>query len=173
MKTMTTSNIYSPVAAMILMAALAIPAAAQNQVPSLAPPFQGTFQGSDTVSGEKAGCPTTVCTTGTGTGTLLGQFSFTEELTINFADFTDTGSAHWTAANGDRIDTAVFGFAVPGPDIFLIAEIHIVTGGTGRFAGAQGSFCVFRKHFVAFSPDATHVTFGSFQGSITSPGATN
>jgi len=38
-------NIYLPMAAMILAAALAVPAAAQNQVP-----FKGTFQGNDTVS---------------------------------------------------------------------------------------------------------------------------
>jgi hypothetical protein len=174
MKTTTRSNIYLPMAALILTAAaLAVPTAAQTQVPSQVPPFDGTFQGNDTLSREKpeANCPTTVCTTGTGTGTLLGQFSFTEELTINFANLTNTGSAHWKAANGDIIDTTVFGLAVPGPDVFTIAEIHIITGGTGRFAGAQGSFCVFRKHIVAFSPDGTHVTFGSFEGTITSPGA--
>ena len=44
MKTITRSNIYLPMAALIL-AALAIPAAAQTQVP-----FKGTFQGNDTVA---------------------------------------------------------------------------------------------------------------------------
>ncbi len=42
MKTITRSKIYLPMAAMILTAALAIPAAAQTPVP-----FKGTFQGSD------------------------------------------------------------------------------------------------------------------------------
>ena len=45
MKTITRSNIYLPMAAMILTAALAVPAAAQQQVP-----FKGTFQGNDTVT---------------------------------------------------------------------------------------------------------------------------
>jgi hypothetical protein len=40
MKTITRSNIYLPMAGMILTAALAIPAAAQQEVP-----FKGTFQG--------------------------------------------------------------------------------------------------------------------------------
>ena len=43
MKTITRSNVYLSMAAMILTAALAIPAAAQTQVP-----FKGTFQGNDT-----------------------------------------------------------------------------------------------------------------------------
>ena len=45
MKTITRSRIYFPMAAMILTAALAIPAAAQQQVP-----FKGAFQGNDTVA---------------------------------------------------------------------------------------------------------------------------
>jgi len=56
------SNICLPMAALIL-AALAIPAAAQTQVP-----FKGTFQGNDTVTP-----PTTIATTGTGMGTHLGS----------------------------------------------------------------------------------------------------
>ena len=83
MKNIMRFNIYLPMAAMILTAALAVPAAAQTQVP-----FKGTFQGSDTVTP-----PTTIATTGTGMGTHLGQFSFTQEVTVNFANFTDTGSA--------------------------------------------------------------------------------
>jgi len=81
-------NIYLPMAALIL-AALAIPAAAQQQVP-----FKGTFQGSDRVP-----CPPTasICTTATGTGTHLGNFSFKQEVTVG-ANLTDTGSAHWIAA---------------------------------------------------------------------------
>ena len=73
MKTTTRSNIYLPMAAMILTAALAVPAAAQQQVP-----FKGTFQGSDTVTP-----PATIATAATGTGTHLGQFSFTHVLTVN------------------------------------------------------------------------------------------
>ena len=43
MKTITRSNIHLPIAAMILTAALAIPAAAEDLVP-----FKGTMQGHDT-----------------------------------------------------------------------------------------------------------------------------
>jgi hypothetical protein len=47
-----------------------------------------------------------------------------------------------------------------------ITEINTITGGTGRFAGAQGSFTVERLVNLA-----TGFTSGSFHGTITSPGA--
>ena len=156
METRTRSQIYLSMAAMMLTAALTVPAAAQQQVP-----FKGTFQGSDTVTP-----PATIATAATGTGTHLGQFSFTHELTLS----TLTGSAHWVAANGDSIDSTSVVSAVPGPVVFTITEIHTVTGGTGRFSGAQGSFTVHRTHVRALSDDGTHVTFGWFEGTITSPG---
>jgi hypothetical protein len=157
---MKRTNIYLPMTAVIL-AALAIPAAAQTQVP-----FRGTFQGSDTVTP-----PATIATAATGTGTHLGKFSFKQELIVNGANLTDTGSAQWIAANGDSIYTTVAGSAVPGDVVLSVTEIHTITGGTGRFSGAQGSFTVHRTHIVAPSDDGTHVTFGRFEGSITSPGA--
>ena len=162
----TRSNVYLPMAAMILTAALAVPAAAQNHLP-----FKGTFQGNDTESPGPS--PTTVLlrTTATGTGTHLGQFSFTQELTINHANLTDTGSAQWIAANGDLIDTIVVGSAIPGNVVFTITEIHTITGGTGRFSGAQGSFTVHRTLVVTPSDDGTYITSGWFEGSITSRGA--
>ena len=166
MKTITRSKICLPLAAMILTAAFAGPAAAQKQVP-----FKGTIQGQDTDKGFTSPGMFLVETNGTGIGTLLGQFSFTQEVTVSFANFTDTGSAHWIAANGDSIYTTVAGSAVPGPVVFKITEIHTITGGTGRFAGAQGSFTVERTHNVEPSADGTHVTSGSFHGTITSPGA--
>src|SRR4030095_13431576 len=107
------------IAAMILTAALAVPAAAQQQVP-----FKGTFQGSDTVTP-----PATIATDATGTGTQLGRFSFTHVLTLN----TLTGSAHGVAANGDTIESTSVASAVPGPVVFTVTEIHTITGGTGRF----------------------------------------
>jgi hypothetical protein len=149
-------------AAMILTAALALPAAAQKQVP-----FKGTFHGQDTVTGVN------MDTSSTGTGTLLGHLKFTQKVTLNFTNFTDAGSAHWEAADGDSLETTVIGFAGPSddPEYLKVTERHTITGGTGRFAGAQGSFTVDRMHKFAPSDDGTHETFGSFRGTITSPGA--
>ncbi len=162
MKTTTRFNIYLPMAAMILTASLAVPAAAQTPVP-----FKGVFKGNDAVN------PPTITTSGGGTGTLLGKFSFTQETTLN-SQTTGTGSAHWVAPNGDRIDStsvSLADFSTHPLGYITVTEIHTITGGTGRFTGAQGSFTVERTHIVESSADGTHVTFGSFHGTITSPGA--
>ena len=133
-------NIYLPMAALILTAALAVPAAAQNLVPcgpGVAPVcFNGTFQGSDDTSHE----PTLVQSM-TGIGTHVGQFSSTTTLTVTASG--GTGSAQWVAANGDTIATAVVGTpeglstppcqvvgAKPGDHFLKVTETHIITGGT-------------------------------------------
>jgi hypothetical protein len=173
MKTITRSTIYLPMAALILSAALAVPAAAQQQVP-----FKGTFQGNDTVT------PPTLTQSITGIGSHVGQFSSTTVLTLTASG--GTGSAHWIAANGDSIDTTVVGSPKPVPmsscqvvgaqpeDSYnKITEIHTITGGTGRFAGVQGSFTLTLYHDVVPRSDGTHGTCGSYSGTITPPGAAN
>jgi hypothetical protein len=162
-------NIYLP--ALILTMALALPAAAQTQVP-----FKGAFQGNDTVT------PPTLTQSITGVGTLVGQFSSTTVLTLTASG--GTGSAHWIAANGDSIDTTVVGSpehvpmspcqvvgAQPEDSYAKITEIHTITGGTGRFAGVQGSFTLTLYHDVVPRSDGTHGTCGSYSGTITPPGA--
>jgi hypothetical protein len=162
MKTITRTKIYLPMAGMILTAALAVPAAAQQQVL-----FMGVLQG---VDHEAAGpSPDTVVqtTTGTGIGALVGQFSLTQVHTIA-GGTGSAGSAHWIAANGDGIDTTftASGKLAETPGFFRLTEIHTITGGTGRFDGAQGSFTLERLH-----NGDTHLTSGVFYGTITPPGA--
>ena len=162
-------SIYLPMVALILTAALAVPSAAQQQVP-----FNGTFQGKDCVPVQNTGCSAassfTIDTSGKGIGMHMGEFSLIQQTNLA----TLNGSAHWVAANGDSIDSTFVAF----PDFskeslgyVTVTETYTITGGTGRFTGAQGSFILERTHLVAFSADGTHVTFGSFHGSITSPGA--
>ena len=138
---------------------LAVSPAAQHQVP-----FKGAFEGSDTIT-----LPVTVTTSATGTGTHLGQFSFTHVRVRTESGL--AGSAHWVAANGDSIDSTSVVSGVPGPLVVAVTERHTITGGTGRFSGAQGSFTVHRTHVRTPTADGTHVTYGSFEGTITSPGA--
>jgi hypothetical protein len=170
MKTITRIKIYLPIAGMILTAALALPAAAQNLVP-----FKGAIQGNDT-DGVFSFPVLPVTTIGAGTGTHLGDFSFTQQAAVNVVNGTATGSTHWIAANGDTIDTTFTGSGGPtdappvcpglGETIIRITEIHTITGGTGRFAGARGTFRVERQ-----ASPVTFKTCGSYQGTITSPGA--
>ena len=165
MKSTTRTNVYLPMAAMILTAALAIPAAAQKQVP-----FKGSLQGHEIDTPQGGPPPTTLIVDGSATGiaTQVGQFSFSYQLTVNLANGTATGSARLIAANGDSIDTTIAGSSEPTatPGVASITEINTITAGTGRFAGAEGSFTVERLVNLA-----TGFTSGSFHGTITSPGA--
>lgn len=173
MRSTTRASIYLPMAAMIMTAIIAVPVAAQQQIP-----FKGIFQGQDShdilAPGDTA---VVIRTTAKGTGTHLGQFQLTREITGNLVNFTDTGTAQWAAPNGDSIDTTVAGQAElsEAPAGYLkVTEIHTVIGGTGRFTGAQGSFIVELWHKLEPSEVAdgvqTHDIFGAFHGAISSPG---
>ena len=134
----------------------------------LAPvPFKGTLHGNDTDLGF-TDTTVTVQTVGTGKGTALGRFSFTQVVTVDVTNGTNAGVAHWVAANGDSISMTSTGSfeQTSTPGVGLVTEVYTITGGTGRFAGAQGSFIVER-----LITEATGDTSGSFHGTITSPGS--
>ncbi len=168
MKNTTRTNVYVAMAALMLTAAVVVPEAAQQRVP-----FKGTFQGSDAVTPGTSATTIVITTTGTGSATIIGKFSFSEEVTADLTNGIHTGSALWIAANGDSISTSVAGTSAPSdnPNYFKITETHTITGGTGRFTGAQGSFPVERMHAFAAESDGTHLAFGWFQGTMTSPSA--
>lgn len=182
MTTRTRSRLYVSIAATILTAALAVPAAAQTSCPDfgLAPGcLRGTFQGQDAHDTLAPDATFVVIrTTATGVGTRLGQFSLNREVIGTFPDLRAAGAADWVAANGDSVHTTVVGHAEPSdlPGGFLkVTERHTITDGTGRFTGAQGSFTVEFFHKLEPSDIAggveTHDIFGSFHGNITFPGA--
>lgn len=155
MRTIMKSHNRRLSAMLLLVAAIAIPAAAQAPAP-----FKGVFKGADTVA------ETSITTAGGGNGTLLGEFTLAHVTMLS----TFTGSGRLVAANGDTIDTT----SVVSADLSTIplgyvtvVEIHTITAGTGRFAGAQGSYVVERTHLVESNADGTHVTFGSYRGTIT------
>jgi hypothetical protein len=96
MKAITRTNLYLPMAAILLTVALAVPAAAQNRVPL------GTMQGDDIDSPGPSPTTVVVSTSGTGIGASR-QFSFSQQVTVDFTTGTSTGSGHWVAANGDSM----------------------------------------------------------------------
>jgi hypothetical protein len=170
MKIHSKANVGLRSAAMFLTLTFAGLAAADTLVP-----FNGSFQGKESDTPVPAvGPPQQLLVDGTVTGqaTHVGQFSMHYNLTVSNPTSpvaTSAGSAQLTAANGDMIFTTIIGVGVPAPDtpgFAHITEHNTITGGTGRFAGAQGSFTV--ERFVEL---ATGLTSGSFRGAITSPGA--
>ena len=123
-------------------------------------PFRGSFEGTQTLTP-----PNSVNGRATGNGTYLGQFTVVFPHTVDFVNRTGDGTYRFTAANGDELTAHFVGQAQGGP-IVSIEEHATITGGTGRFAGATGSFTVQRR----FDP-ANGTTEGSFEGTISSVGA--
>ena len=102
----------------------------------------------------------------TGNATQLGRFTLQVPHTVNFATATGVGTFTFTAANGDLLTADFTGLADTSTPVFSIVEHATITGGTGRFAGATGSFTATRL----FDPVAGTTT-GSIEGAISAPGA--
>lgn len=164
MNNLLSSRMYLPMAAVLLTAALAGPVVAADLVP-----FKGSLQAQET-SVFHGPPPGTLSVDGTGGGiaTLIGRFTMTWKFTVNLADGTGSGPIYLVAANGDSIFVTAAGASEPTstPGVFHIVEVNTITGGTGRFANAKGSYVVDR--LTDFN---TGLTSGSFHGTITSPGS--
>jgi hypothetical protein len=105
---------------------------------------------------------------GTGNATHLGRFTVEIQIALHTTDRTLTGTYEFTAANGDTLTADVAGDS-PIRDAGVpqtSEEMATITGGTGRFASASGTFTAERVVDLA-----TRLTTGSFEGTISSPGA--
>ncbi|MEO8125848.1 MAG: hypothetical protein ABI822_02090 [Bryobacteraceae bacterium] len=154
---------YLPMAAVLLTLALIGTARAGTEKQTL---LAGAMQGqeSDVFQGPPPGI-LLVNGTITGIAAHLGRFTLVYKVTVTLADGTAVGSGELIAANGDSIQATVAGSSTsPEPGIGSIVEIYTVTGGTGRFTGASGSFTVQRLVDLA-----TGLTSGSLQGVVTAP----
>jgi hypothetical protein len=155
-------------AAGLALAALAVlglagPVAAGEQVP-----FKGRLEG--IVTRTPLAPPfVAVLVEGAGNATHLGRFTFAFPHIVNTVTRTGVGAYHFVAANGDTLSADVSGLATPTatPGVLSIVETATITGGTGRFAGATGGFTIARLFDTV-----TGTTVGSFNGTISSPGAT-
>ena len=109
------------------------PAGARDRVP-----FNGTVLGSGSV-------PTLPHVENTGIANQLGSFTGSAEFypdLSNLAYIPYTGTFDWFAANGDELYGTFEGYLTDdnGDFVYDNHEAATVTGGTGRFAGATGSF---------------------------------
>ena len=156
MTTRTRYRIDVSAAAMMVTAALAVPAAAQASCEGVTPGcFKGSFQGQDThdVLPEDA-TSALIRYDGYRRRESAGAISLVREVTGNLVNFGATGSAGWVAANEDSIDTTVVGHAefsdLPGGYLWVTEE-HTIVGGSGCFTGAEGAFTVELFHRIEAS----------------------
>ena len=138
--------------------------ASASPAPAATVPFKGTFEGPQTTTPLVPPFAFSVVSA-TGTATHLGRLTLEIPHTVNRATSTGEGTYTFTAADGDTLTADFTGKAQVGP-IISIEEHATITGGTGRFAGAAGTFTTHRL----FDP-VNGTTTGSFEGTISAPGA--
>ena len=130
-------------------------------------PHKGRF----TVQGDaivvtfpSAACPagfTEVTFSGVGNGTHLGRFVGTQTHCQSGGVIVQA-EATQTAANGDQVFAVGEGSVVDNGDgTATVMMAYVITGGTGRFAGASGSYTA-----AAVQDLVTGDTEGTFSGGI-------
>jgi len=143
-----------------MLLTLAAPVAAGDQVT-----FKGRLEGTVTVTPLDPPLAS-VLIEATGNGSQLGRFTLEIPHLVNQALRTGIGTYVFTAANGDTLTADFAGQAtIVSPGVIATHEMAVITGGTGRFAGATGTFIADRTFFMA-----TGMTVGSFEGTVSSPG---
>ena len=130
-------------------------------------PLRGRFEGNVTVTPLVP--PTvSVLIEAAGNAAHLGQFAVSIPHLVNRSDGTAVGTYEFTAANGDTLTADFIGQATPTdiPGVLFIEEVATITGGTGRFAGASGTFTAER-----WFDTIAGTTIGSIEGTVSSPGS--
>ncbi len=129
-------------------------------------PFKGSLELSEI---EKGNFPNfTVDSTGGGQATHLGRYTMVAVTELDISRAEDLGlissasTFTLTAANGDQLTGTLSGVGTLVDVGVSIVDHGIITGGTGRFADATGSFTIQR-----LLVEATHTSAGSFDGTIT------
>ena len=147
--------------AVVSVLVFAGPAAAKEQVP-----FRGRLEG--IVATVTPLTPPFVAVTleGEGHATQLGHFDVSSSIVANEADGTAVGTYEFTAANGDTLTADFTESFTPTdvPGVFSDVITATITGGTGRFAGATGSFVSDRV-----ADHVTGIVSDSFEGTISTP----
>ena len=126
------SRVRVLVAGIFVLAALG---AAALQAETMRVPLQGS--GTGAITGQDV-LPAEVVMTSVahGNATHLGAYTRTEELHLDPLTGSFTGTLTFTAGNGDKLYCTMTGQFVSVTDA---AGEYVITGGTGRFAGASGS----------------------------------
>jgi hypothetical protein len=141
---------------LLVLVALALPlrALAGDQ-----PPLKGAEAGTFRVLGACEASGIVIDVTGTGHATQLGEYrAHYRECFVPATGAVTDGSFTLTAANGDALFGTYGGHAVPtGENVVGYDNPGVVTGGTGRFAGAGG---------IAGTSGVANLATGEYTGSL-------
>lgn len=134
-------------------------------------PFRGRLEGTFTVVPDPPPSPFLSVDFDhvAGTATHLGRFTLKgpHRVNVSTTPVTATGIFEFTTISGDVLTAEFTGSATfQAPGVVSIVETATLTGGTGRFAAAAGTFILTRT-----ANQTTGLTSGSFEGTISAPGA--
>jgi hypothetical protein len=147
----------------MLLAAVLLSTAFTAQA-SAGVPFKGTLEAIET---QTINFPYMIVNgQGSGNATHLGRYAYSFQGTVFIPELSGEMTVTFTAANGDKIYAQGTGFATPSgtPGYNLIKMNLTITGGTGRFEGATGSYYLER-----LINTATKESTGWFEGTIFLP----
>jgi hypothetical protein len=139
---------------LVLALAATSPSAALAAAHGTDRPLTGTYTGTATLNLD----------TGAQTGSFSGHLSHLGadtghvDLTLTFTSdstFTYTGTRTFVAANGDEVFSAVTGSGTSTPPTAESTETDTITGGTGRFAGATGTYTNTVSSVIISATDTT------------------
>jgi hypothetical protein len=133
-------------------------------------PFSGYWVGTTVSATPLAPNVVLVVSSGTGNATQLGRFEMTSPHLTYLDTFAVDGEQIFTAANGDTLVADFTGQFIPQADGSLEGTLEcVITGGTGRFAGAIGSYDF---HIVAVPNGTTGFdSAATFDGELSSVGS--
>lgn len=123
-------------------------------------PLKGTIQSNETYSTVS---PTMyVIANGSGESTELGPFTVSYHTEVNLLDFSEAEAVNFEGTNGDSLQAKGVGQAFEDrtPGMYNVVEIYTITGGTGRFAGASGTFTL--KRLVSRTVGVASSTFEGY-----------
>ena len=122
--------------------------------------LKGTIQSNETYSTVD---PTLYVTAnGSGESALLGSFTVSYHTEVNLLDYSEVESVQIAASNGDSLQAKGLGQSIDDrtADMYNVVEIYTITGGTGRFAGASGTFTL--KRLVSRTGGVASSTFEGY-----------
>jgi hypothetical protein len=149
-----------------VVAVAALPSLAAKPAQSPGGPFKGSAD-EQAISAVPVDEDTVFVTTvGEGQATHLGHFTFVSPHLSGLSDFSIDGTQLFTAANGDELRATLLGNLAPVVDatghVYLVGDVTgTITGGTGRFANATGTFTL----HIEFDTETFH-SISTIDGTI-------
>jgi hypothetical protein len=130
-------------------------------------PFKGSWTGV-TDSADPTNFPVVaVSSSGRGQLTHLGRYFMVSPHTSNVFTGETIGDQMFTAANGDQLTAFCEGFPQPQPNGHVVGALDCtITGGTGRFEGATGTYEFFLDAAPIPGPEPRFATEARITGRI-------